>query len=318
MGKIRVFVDGQEGTTGLKIRERLNARDDVELSSIADDKRKDPAERKRLIDSSDIVFLCLPDDGARESAALAGNPKTRILDASTAFRTSDEWAYGLPELNPGQRDKIRNASRVSVPGCYATAFLLGAAPLVDSGIAGPDYPFCAPSVSGYSGGGKKLIAAYEGPDADASKLAAPRSYALGLTHKHLPEMQKRAGLDWPPLFAPAVGPYYQGMVVTLPLHAKLLRKRMGAADLHDFYAERYSGEQFVRVMPFGDDSALDSGFLDPQACNGTNRADLFVFGNDEQMLVAVRIDNLGKGSSGAAVQCMNVMCGCPEDAGLLA
>jgi N-acetyl-gamma-glutamyl-phosphate reductase len=316
MGKIRVFVDGQEGTTGLKIRERLAARDDVEIAAIAEEKRKDPVERKRLIDSSDIVFLCLPDDSARESASLAGNPKTRILDASTAFRSSDEWAYGLPELDPGQRGRIRRSTRVSVPGCYATAFLLGAAPLVDSGIAAPDYPFCAPAVSGYSGGGKKLIAAYEGPEADKAKLAAPRSYALGLAHKHLPEMQKRAGLSEPPLFSPAVGDYYQGMVVTLPLHSRLLKKKMGAAALRDFYAERYSGEPFVRVMPFGDEAALDSGFLDPQACNGTNRADLFVFGNEAQMLVMVRIDNLGKGSSGAAVQCMNVLCGCPEDAGL--
>lgn len=316
MAKVRVFVDGQEGTTGLEIRARLSSRRDVELAAIDEGKRKDPAERKRLMDSSDVVFLCLPEDASRESAGLVGNPATRVLDASTAFRVSDDWVYGLPELNAGQRDRIRGAARVSVPGCYATAFLLAAAPLVEAGVASPGYPFCAPSVSGYSGGGKKLIAAYEGPEADKAKLAAPRHYALALAHKHLPEMRKRAGLDFPPLFSPAVGPYYRGMVVTLPIHARLLEKRMGAAALRGFYAERYSGEPFVRVMPFGDEGLLDSGFLDPQGCNGTNRADLFVFGNDEQALVAVRIDNLGKGASGAAVQCMNLMCGFAEGEGL--
>jgi N-acetyl-gamma-glutamyl-phosphate reductase len=316
MAKTRVFVDGQEGTTGLMIQERLAAREDVEILPIAEAKRKDRDERKRLMDSSDVTFLCLPDEASRESASLSGNPRTRILDASTAFRTSDDWAYGLPELNVGQRDMIRRSRRVSVPGCFATAFLLGAAPLVDSGIAGSGYPFTVHAVSGYSGGGKKLIAAYEGPDADTAKLAPPRHYALGLAHKHLPEMQKRAGLAGAPLFSPAVGPYYRGMAVFIPLHARLLDKKADAAALREFYAERYSGERFIRVMPFDSDANLDSGFLDPLACNGTNRADVFVFGHDDMIMVAVRIDNLGKGSSGAAIQCMNLMCGTDEGAGL--
>ncbi len=317
MGKLRVFVDGQEGTTGLKIHERLSARPEVELLSIEDSKRKDPAERSRLINQSDVVFLCLPDDAARESAALATKDNVRILDASTAHRTADDWAYGLPELNPGQRRKIAESKRVSVPGCYASAFILAAAPLVDSLILGPDYPFCVPAVSGFSGGGKKLIASYESTSPIPASLMAPRHYALGLSHKHLPEMQKRAGLDSAPLFSPAVGPYAQGMVVSLPLHTTLMRKPMDARALREFYAQRYAGEPFIRVLPFESEAYLDGGFLDPQACNGTNRADIFVFGNKEQILVAVRIDNLGKGASGAAVQCMNIMCGLDEAAGLL-
>jgi N-acetyl-gamma-glutamyl-phosphate reductase len=316
MGKIKVYVDGQEGTTGLEIDARLSGRTDIELLKISPELRKDASERERLIRSADICFICLPDEAARESAAMARGSAVRLIDASTAHRTDPDWAYGLPELEPGQREKIASASRVSVPGCHATAFILAVAPLVRLGIARPDYPFSATSISGYSGAGKKLIAVYEDPGRKES-LRAPRPYALALRHKHLPEMKARAGLAAPPAFMPMVGDYYRGMVVSVPLLSRLLVKPSSAAELSEVYSQAYAGEEFLRVLGSGDPSILDEGFLDPMGCNGTNRADIAVFGHEEQSLVCVRIDNLGKGASGAAVQCMNIMCGFPESAGLI-
>jgi N-acetyl-gamma-glutamyl-phosphate reductase len=318
MKRIRVFVDGQEGTTGLEIRQRLEGRDDLELLSIDPSLRKDAAERSRLIRSAEACFICLPDDAARESAALAEGSPVRIIDASTAHRTAPDWVYGLPELEPGQREKIAGAARVTVPGCHATGFALAASPLVRTGAASPGYPFSAFSITGYSGGGKKLIAEYEAPDAPREILRAPLPYALSLAHKHLPEMKFHSGLAANPVFLPVLGDYYRGMIVSLPVHPRLLARSMGAAALTELYRSYFSGERFVRVLDGGDPSILVSGRMDPQACNGTNRADIAVFGNEGEALVCVRIDNLGKGASGAAVQCLNIMFGIDESKGLSA
>jgi N-acetyl-gamma-glutamyl-phosphate reductase len=316
MGKVSVFVDGQEGTTGLEIRERLEKRDDIDLVSIDPALRKDPRERARLIASVQACFICLPDEAARESAALAQGSRARLIDGSVAHRVAPGWTYGLPELAPGQRQRIASADRVSVPGCHATAFALAAAPLVRLGVAAPDYPFSALSLTGYSGGGRKLIAEYEDPAADIDFLKAPLPYALGLDHKHLPEMKAHSGLAREPIFTPVLGRYYRGMVVFLPIHPALLKKPMGARELTGLYREVYAGEPFVRVLEADDPSLLKSGRLDPQGCNGSNRADIAVFGGQERAVVCVRIDNLGKGASGAAVQCFNLMFGFPETTGL--
>jgi len=317
MDTIKVFVDGQEGTTGLKIFERLALRADIQVLSIDPALRKDAAERRKLLSQADIAFLCLPDDAAREAVTLAEGSAVRIIDSSTAHRIHPDWVYGMPELEAGQRERIRQAKRVTVPGCHATAFALGLAPLVQAGVVPADYPVVAYSLTGYSGAGKKMIAIYEAPDADLAYLNGPRHYALGLTHKHLPEMQQHVGLAAKPVFMPVIANFAQGMVVTVPLLPQLLTRKLGPRDVHALLAERYRNEPAVRVMPFDDPAALEDGFLGPQACNDTNRADVFVLGNADQILLAVRLDNLGKGASGAAMQCMNIMCGKPELEGLL-
>lgn len=314
--KVKVFVDGLEGTTGLKIHERLDKRTDIEVLLIDPDKRKDKEARSELINAADLVFLCLPDDAAKESLSLAKNKKTRFIDASTAHRTDPDWVYGLPELNKKQRKAIADSTRVSVPGCHATGFITALAPLVQAGIIGKDYPVSCTSVSGYSGGGKKLIAMYEEPGADHGKLKVPRHYALGLNHKHLPEMQKWTGLQEPPVFTPIVGSFYQGMAVSIPLYRSHMQKKMGAREIHDVLSDFYAGEHFIRVMQFESESYLDGGFFSPLACNHTNRLELFIFGNDDRVLLMARLDNLGKGASGAAVQNMNIMIGLPEEQGL--
>ncbi len=312
----KVFVDGQEGTTGLQIHERLGQRADIEVLAIAPERRKDPAARAALLNACDVAFLCLPDDASREAAALTTNPKTKLIDASTAHRTDPAWTYGLPELAPAQRARIRETTRVSNPGCHATGFVLIVRPLVDAGILPLDYPITCHSLSGYSGAGKKLIGIHEGPRTPQDHLHAPRPYALTLQHKHLPEMQKHTGLPRPPLFMPVVGDCYKGMAVSVPLVRRFLPSSPSASKVHEVLAARYQGERFVKVLPFGSSDVLDTGFLDPMACNGTNRLDLFVFGNDEQILVVARFDNLGKGASGAAVQSMNIMLGLDEGLGL--
>ena len=310
----KVFVDGQEGTTGLKINEYLAARRDVEVLRIDEAKRKDPAERRRLINASDVTFLCLPDAASRESVSLVDNERVVVIDASTAFRTQPDWAYGLPELNRAQREKIRTSKRIAVPGCHASAFVLAMHPLVAAGIVAADFPAHAYSITGYSGGGKKLIAAYE--DNPGAALASPRAYSLGLTHKHLPEMTVHSGLTVAPIFTPIVGPFYKGLAVTTYFHAQQLKRRATPEDLHGIYSEHYANERFVRVMPLGAAENLDDGFFDVQATNETNRVDLFVFGNDERIVTIARLDNLGKGASGAAVQCMNLAIGADEATGL--
>jgi len=310
----KVFVDGQEGTTGLKINEYLSKRRDVEILRIDEAKRKDTHERRRLINASDVTFLCLPDAASRESVALVDNPAVRVIDASTAFRIHPDWAYGLPELNRAQREKIRTSKRIAVPGCHASAFVLAMHPLVAAGVVAADFPAHAYSITGYSGGGKKMIASYE--DDPSPTLSSPRAYALGLEHKHLPEMAHHAGLATPPLFTPIVGPFYKGLAVTTYFNPRQLKRRSTPKDLHAVFAEHYAGERFVRVMPFGAPENLDDGFFDVQANNGTNRVDLFVFGNDERFVTIARLDNLGKGASGAAIQCMNLTIGADESTGL--
>lgn len=318
MMRSKIFIDGRHGTTGLKIDECLSVRSDVEIMEIPEAERKNPHTKARYINEADIVFLCLPDTAARESAALleAGNTRTRILDASTAHRTHPDWVYGLPELDGGQRSCIRTAQKIAVPGCHASGFILLTHPLVAGGILPVDYPASAYSITGYSGGGKEMIASYETGHPLPEAMLSPRFYALGLTHKHLPEMQLHTGLQYQPLFTPIVGNFAQGMVVAVPLMPRLLGKKLTPADMHHFFSEYYAGEQFIRIMPLEMNISLDNGFLPATACNHTNRAELFVFGHQDQILLTARFDNLGKGASGAAIQCMNIALDMEETTGL--
>lgn len=313
----KVFVDGQEGTTGLQINEYLAKRADVTLLKIDSDKRKDLAERKRLINESDVTFLCLPDDAAMESVALVDNPNTCIIDASTAHRVNPAWTFGLPELAKDQRAKIRASKRIANPGCHASAFILALKPLVAAGLLPVDTQIAANSITGYSGGGKKMIADYEAASASPTQLKAPRPYALGLAHKHLPEMCAYTGLTAAPIFQPIVGPFYKGLAVTAYLHPKQFTRPASPAEVQKILADYYADEAFIRVAPLDLDGNTDGGFFNVEACNDTNRVDLFVFGNDERMLLIARLDNLGKGASGAAVQAMNVHLGVEESLGLI-
>jgi len=311
----KVFVDGQEGTTGLQIFDYLSRRDDIELLRIPSDRRKDLEARRDFLNRADVAFLCLPDAAARESAVLVTNPSTCVIDASTAFRTHPDWVYGLPELEPEQRQRLKAGKRISVPGCHATAFVLLIHPMIRYGVMPPDYPVTSYSITGYSGGGKKLIAIYEGEQ--NPKLHSPRPYALQLTHKHLPEMGVRSGLAHPPIFTPVVSNFYKGLAVAVFLHPDRLAKRVTPGAIYDLLTEYYSGEPFIRVMPVDKESNLDAGYFDVQGCNDTNRVDIFIFGNTEQVVLVARLDNLGKGASGAAVQCMNIHLGIDETTGLI-
>ncbi len=310
-----VFVDGQEGTTGLRIHEYLAQRPDVEVLRIDPERRKDAAERARLLNEADVAFLCLPDAAAREAAALVRNPRTCLIDASTAHRTAPGWLYGLPELAPGQRDAMRAAKRISNPGCHATAFILLLRPLVDARLVPAATTVSATSITGYSGGGKKMIEQYQAATAQPEpSLTSPRPYGLTLAHKHLPEMVAHTGLARRPIFMPMVGNFYKGLAVSVPLD--LVALGVSAQALQQAYERHYAGERFVRVMPLRDPATLEGGFFDVQGCNDSNRADLFVFASDEQAIVMARLDNLGKGASGAAVQAMNVHLGLDESLGL--
>ncbi|MBP5998426.1 MAG: N-acetyl-gamma-glutamyl-phosphate reductase [Azonexus sp.] len=309
----KVFVDGQEGTTGLQINEYLAKRPDIELLKIAADKRKDVAERKRLINESDVTFLCLPDEAAKESVTLVANPNTCIIDASTAHRVNPAWTFGLPELAKDQREKIRGSKRIANPGCHASAFILALKPLVAGGLVAVDTQIAANSITGYSGGGKSMIAHYESPQ----RIDAPRPYALGLAHKHLPEMQAYTGLTAAPIFQPIVGPFYKGLAVTAFLHPRQFTRQATPTDVQKILADYYAGEPFIRVAPVDLEANTDGGFFNVEANNDSNRVDLFVFGNDERMLLVARLDNLGKGASGAAVQAMNVHLGVEESLGLV-
>jgi N-acetyl-gamma-glutamyl-phosphate reductase len=310
----RVFVDGQEGTTGLRIHEYLAQRADLEVLRIDPQRRKDTDERARLLNAADVAFLCLPDAAAREAAALVHNPRTCLIDASTAHRTAPGWVFGLPELAPEQRALLRGSKRIANPGCHASAFILLMRPLVDAGLVPSATPLTAFSLTGYSGGGKKMIDEYQsGAD---PRLQSPRPYALGLQHKHLPEMTSHARLAMPPVFSPVVANFYKGLSVSVPLHLSQLSGNATAEGVHAALAARYANERFVRVMPLRDGPTLEAGFFDVQACNDTNRADLFVFASPTQLLLMARLDNLGKGASGAAVQCMNLHLGLDEGQGL--
>ena len=310
----RVFVDGQEGTTGLRIHEYLAQRADIEVLRIAADKRKDAGERARLLNAADVAFLCLPDTAAIEAAALVTHGSTCLIDASTAHRTAPGWVFGLPELAPDQRARIRSAKRISNPGCHASSFILLLRPLIDAGLVPASLPLSATSITGYSGGGKRMIEQYQaGGDA---RLDAPRPYALKLNHKHIPEMMRHTGLTTRPVFMPIVGDFYKGLEVSVPLHLSQLKPGTSAEDVQRAFEQRYAGERFIRVMPLRDAATLEDGFFDVQACNDTNRVDIFVFASDSQAILIARLDNLGKGASGAAVQAMNVHLGLDESLGL--
>ena len=311
MSKPKVYIDGKEGTTGLQIYERLGAREDIELLLIDEDKRKDPEERRKFLNGADLVFLCLPDAAAVEAVAMIDNPRTRVIDASTAHRTAEGWVYGFPELLPGQRQRIRFAARVANPGCHATGFLSTVVPLVNLGLLPRDYPLSCYSLTGYSGGGKKMIAEYRSPDRDP-RLAAPAPYALGLQHKHLPEMQAVAGLSYPPNFLPVLGDVEQGMTTCVMLQNRLLHGTPSAEDICDLLGNYYEGQKLVRVAPFGGSEPR----LYTSQLAGRDWLQITVSGNGEQTLLSAQFDNLGKGASGAAVQNMNLMLGFPETEGL--
>ncbi len=301
----KIYIDGKEGTTGLQIHARLGARDDVELLYIDDDKRKDLTERKRFLNAADIVFLCLPDAAAREAVSLIENPNTRVIDASTAHRTASDWAYGFPELSTAHRNAIACAKRVANPGCHATGLIASVYPLIASGLLTKDTPLTCFSLTGYSGGGKKMIAEYEAPEKHL-ELYAPRIYGLNLCHKHLPEMQAVCGLTQPPVFCPIVDDYYKGMATTimLPNHS--------AQAVWETLSAHYAGQALVSVAPLEAGSAM----LSANTLAGHDGLTLFVNGHDTQTIVTALFDNLGKGASGAAVQNMNLMLGLDETTGL--
>jgi len=303
----KVFVDGGAGTTGLQIRERLADRRDVEVLVLPEEQRKDARARRDALNAADIVILCLPDDAAREAVALIDNITTRVIDASTAHRVAPGWIYGFPEISG--RDAVANATRVSNPGCYSTGFIALVAPLVRAGLIPVDAMLTSNAVSGYSGGGKGMISEFE----NGRQPTAWRSYALGLNHKHVPEMRAHSGLDVAPIFAPSVANMFSGMIVEVPLHLSALPGRPTAAALRDALAAHYAGSPIVRVV---DD--YDAGTLGIERLSGTDRLDLFVFGDegDRQVRLVAALDNLGKGAAGAAVQSLNLMAGLPETAGL--
>ena len=315
---VKIYIDGQEGTTGLKILERFEGRNDIEIVKISEELRKDPAERARLINSADYVFLCLPDAASIEAVSFIDrdNDHVRIIDASTAHRTNPDWAYGFPELSPAHREKIRTSSRVAVPGCYASGFASIVYPLVSNGIIPADYPVFAYATSGYSGAGKKAIAVYEGED-KPFEYGSPRQYALSQQHKHLPEMKAVSGLTYTPMFNPMICDYFSGMVVSVPIQTRTLDRKFTAEQIHEMYAKHYAGANMIEVMPLMSAEEQKSFFLASNTLSGQNRMQIFVFGNDEQILLCSRLDNLGKGASGAAVQCLNIMMGIDETTGLI-
>lgn len=306
----RIFLDGSVGTTGLRIRELLAERADLDVVVLSDEARKDPAARREALRAADVAILCLPDDAAREAAAWAEDAPTRIIDASTAHRVAEGWVYGLPELAPGQREAIAAARRVANPGCWPTGFLLLVRPLLDAGVIARDAPLTVHGLSGYSGGGKPLIEKWEDPARGLRSLVYEAPYSLGARHKHIPEMMRWSGLAAEPQFVPAVGPFRCGMRIEIPLHAALLRAGADGKAVWNVLAARYDGEADVRVLPLADPATLDERSFDPQAANGTNRVDLHVVPHPSgHVLLVAILDNLGKGAAGAAVANLDLMLG---------
>ncbi len=312
----KIFIDGAAGTTGLEIRERLAGRDDLALLRLSEDERKDARARQAALNGADIVILCLPDEAARQAVALIENPAVRVIDASTAHRVAPGWVFGFPELEPRGYEAVASATRVTNPGCYSTGFLALVRPLVRASLIPADYPYTVDAVSGYSGGGKAMIAEFEDPTAADYTHTVVRAYALGLAHKHVPEMTDRGGLKHPPVFCPHVGRYYRGMIVDVPLQLWAMCTRPSIDDLRAGLKEAYRGRRFVEVASAEECGSLKT--LDAELLKNTNRLKLYVFGNEaraQARLVAV-LDNLGKGAAGAAVQNLNVMLGLPEQTGL--
>ncbi|MDR1066008.1 MAG: N-acetyl-gamma-glutamyl-phosphate reductase [Clostridiales bacterium] len=304
----KIFIDGSEGAVGLNLADRLYGRAEIELIKIAPELRKDSDERAKLSNNADVVFLCLPDKETKKAVSRVTNERTRVIDASTAHRVADGWTYGLPELSPERFQAIKNARRLANPGCYAAGFLIAVYPLVESGLVAADYPFTCFGLSGYSGAGRRVIECYESADKPA-RYARPRFYALGQNHKHLPEMREIAKLDSPPIFNPIICDFYEGMTVTVPLRLNLFKKKMSAAELHDFYARRYDGRGAVKVERFGAHEDFEDGTLDAMQSAFSDTMRLYVSGDADRAAVIASYDNLGKGASGNAVQCMNIMLG---------
>lgn len=310
----KIYIEGSEGTTGLRIFERFRGREDIELLKINPELRKDPAERKKMINASDITFLCLPDAASIESVGLVENENVVIIDASTAHRTNPDWAYGFPELSGEHREKIKNGKRIAVPGCYATGFISLLYPLTSKGLIEKDCPVSSFGISGYSGAGKKTIAVYEDPERE-KMYDAPREYALSQSHKHLREMKAVTGLTREPLFSPIIADYYSGMVVSVPLYADYFTEKMDLETLWKHFDEYYKGEKFIRVMPLGSEEET-ANMLPGNECSGWDGLRIYVTGNEERFVLSAQFDNLGKGASGAAIQCMNILLGVDEATGL--
>ena len=313
MSNITAYIDGQYGTTGLQIQERLAAHPNVDMLNIPEAQKKDPELRREYLNKADVVFLCLPDDASREAVSLIDSPNTVIIDASSAFRVDPSWVYGIPEL-PGLRDKIKQSNRIANPGCYPSGMTLLITPLVQAGIVPKDYAMTVQAITGFSGGGKAMIADYQAKTGAAAADASARLKNLDLNHKHLPEMQQITGLTYAPVFVPTVANIEQGMLVSIALHEHAING--SAQSIYDTLAQTYADEPFVKLFPINDDSQLDEGFLKVSACNGTNRIELFVFTSNDRVFLTARLDNLGKGASGAAVQNMNCRFGIDETTGL--
>lgn len=312
--KTKIFIDGSEGTTGLRIHERFMGRDDIEILPVSQELRKDENERRRLINSSDISILCLPDTAARESVGLIENENVRIIDTSTAHRTQDDWSYGFPELSENHRKAVAKGKRIAVPGCHATGFISLLYPIVAEGILSSEYPVSGFSITGYSGGGKSMIAQYE-DEKRVPEFDSPREYALSQQHKHLKEMKKIAGLSREPLFSPIVADYYSGMVVSVPLYTEFLKGCHTPDKLRTFFHDYYAGQKLIHVMPQSAEEEI-KGMMAGNGCSGWDGLKLYVTGNEERAVLTAQFDNLGKGASGAAIQCLNIMLGCEEQKGL--
>lgn len=311
--KYKIFIDGKDGTTGLRIFDRIKERNDLELLTISEDLRKDSKERQKLINLSDVTFLCLPDEASKESVSLVTNPNTKIIDTSTAFRTDPSFVYGFPELDESLKKKIKSSKRVAVPGCHASGFIAIVYPLVKLGILPLDYPLSCNSITGYSGGGKKTIAIYESENKD-HLLDAPRSYGLAQKHKHLKEMKYITGIDIEPIFNPIICPFYSGMEVSVGLHLSKLNKKITINELHKIYCDYYN-TRIVKTMPFNE-KGVEDGYLSSIILEGYDNMRIYVSGNDERCIITAIYDNLGKGASGAAIECLNLMLGLEETKGL--